>query len=54
MQLQKFVYTPPQAATGKMLFVNASKITRNWFLTLQPDNYKQFTKVDKKKAMDVI
>ena len=25
-----------------MLFANASKIIRNWFLTLQPDNYMQF------------
>ena len=35
-----------------MLFANASKI-RNWFLTLQPDNYMQFTKVGTRKAMDV-
>ena len=40
--------------TGKMLFANASKIIRNWFLTLQPDNYLQFTKVGTRKGMDVI
>ena len=37
-----------------MLFANASKIIRNWFLTLQPDDYLQFTKVGTKKGMDVI
>ena len=26
--------------TGKMLFANASKIIRNWFLALQPDIFK--------------
>ena len=31
-----------------MLFANSSKITRNWFLTLQHDNYLQFIKVGKK------
>ena len=36
-----------------MLFANASKIIRNWFLTLQPDNYLQFTKVGMRKGMDV-
>ena len=35
-----------------MLFANASKII-NWFLTLQPDNYLQFTKVGMRKGMDV-
>ena len=36
------------------MFANASKIIRNWFLTLQPDNYLQFTKVGTRKGMDVI
>ena len=36
-----------------MLFANASKIIRNWFLTLQPDNYLQFIKVGTRKCMDV-
>ena len=36
-----------------MLFSNTSKIIRNWFLTLQPDNYLQFTKVGMRKGMDV-
>ena len=36
-----------------MLFASASKIIRNWFLTLQPDNYLQFTKVGMTKGMDV-
>ena len=39
--------------TGKMLFANASKIIRNWFLKFQPDNYMQFTKVGTRKGMDV-
>ena len=37
-----------------MLFANASKIKSKWFLTLQPDNYLQFTKVGARKGMDVI
>ena len=36
----------------KMLFANASKTIRNWFSTLQPDNYLQFTKVGTRKGMD--
>ena len=42
--------------TGKMLFANASKIIRNWLLTLQPDNYLQFIicKADTRKSIDVI
>ena len=47
-------FCTPGCYTGKMLFANASKIIRNWFLTLQPDNYLQFTKVGKRKGMDVI
>ena len=40
--------TPPQAATqGKILFANASKVIRNWFLTLQPE-------VSTRKGMDII
>ena len=53
--LQNFLYTPtPGCYTGKMLFSNASKITRNWFLTLQPDNYVQFSKAESRKGIDVI
>ena len=48
------LYPIPGCYTGKMLFADASKIIRNWFLTLQPDNYLQFTKVGTKKGMDVI
>ena len=51
----KILYIPhPGCYAGKMLFANASKIIRNWFLTLQPDNYLQFTKVGTRKDMDVI
>ena len=35
--IAKFCTPPPGCYTGKMLFANASKITTNWFLTLQPD-----------------
>ena len=45
-------FCTPGCYTGKMLFANASKIIRNWFLTLQPDNYLQFTKVGTRKGMD--
>ena len=52
---KNFLYTPtPGCYTGKMLFSNASKITRNWFLTLEPDNYVQFSKVESRKGIDVI
>ena len=34
------------------MFANASKIMRNWFLALRPDNYLQFTKVGTRKGMD--
>ena len=33
------ICTPPQVATQKMVFANASKMI-NWFLTLQPDLFK--------------
>ena len=33
---------------------NVICIVKNWFLTLQPDNYLQFTKVGTRKDMDVI
>ena len=32
-----FCTPPPGCYTGKMLFAIASKIIKNWFLTLQPD-----------------
>ena len=51
---RKVLHPTPGCHTGKMLFANASKIIRNWFLTLQPDNYLQFTKVGTRKGMDVI
>ena len=42
----KFCIEPaPGCYTRKMLFANASKIIKNWLLTLQPDNYPQFAKV---------
>ena len=37
-----------------MLFGNASKIIENWFLTLQPDNNLQFTKVGTRNSMELI
>ena len=37
--------------TGKMLLVNAAKTKRNWFLTLQPDNYLQFTEEGTRRGM---
>ena len=33
-------FCTPGCYTGKMLFANASKIIRNWFLTLQLDIFK--------------
>ena len=33
------IHPSPGCYTGKMLFANVSEIIRNWFLTLQPDNY---------------
>ena len=36
----KFGTPPPGYYKGKMFFANASKITTNWFLTLQPDIFK--------------
>ena len=47
-----YIYPTPGCYTGKM-FANESKIIRKWFLTLQPDNYMQFTKVGTRKGMDV-
>ena len=38
--------------TVKKLFANALKIMRNRFVTLEPDNYLQFTKVDTRKSID--
>ena len=35
-----------------MLFANVSEIIKNWFLTLQPDNYLQFTKIGTRKGID--
>ena len=46
------IYPTPGWYTGKMLFANVSKIMRNWFLALRPDNYLQFTKVGTRKGMD--
>ena len=43
--------------TQKILFANASKIIKNWFLTLQPDiylNYLQYNRVGTRKGMNVI
>ena len=34
------------------MLANVSKTIINWFLTLQPDIFLQFTKVDTKKGMD--
>ena len=34
------ICTPPQVATQKMFFANASKMIRNWFLTFEPDLFK--------------
>ena len=51
------MYPTSGCYTGKMLFANLSKIIKNiknWFLTLQPDNYLQFSKVGRRKGMDVI
>ena len=31
---------PPGCYIGKMLFANALKIIKNWFLTLQPDIFR--------------
>ena len=40
-QLQNFVSHPKgKCYTGKMLFANASKIIRNWFVTVQPNIFK--------------
>ena len=33
----KVLYPTPGCYTGKMLFAKASKIIRNWFLTLESD-----------------
>ena len=34
---RKVLHPTPGCYTGKMLFANASKIIRNWFLTLESD-----------------
>ena len=47
------IYPNPGCYTEKM-FANALKTIKNWFLTLQPDNYLQFTKVGTRKGMDGI
>ena len=54
LQLQNFYIPQPRLlhCIGKKLFANMSKTTRNWFLTPQPDNYLQFTKVGTRKGMD--
>ena len=41
------LYPIPGCYTGKMLFANASKIIRNWFLTLQPDIFKIICNIPK-------
>ena len=33
----KILHPTPGCYTGKILFANASKILRNWFLTLESD-----------------
>ena len=48
------LYSTPRCYTRKMFFADASKLIRNWFVTLQPDNYMQFTKVVTKNGMHVI
>ena len=45
LQLQSFIYTPPS-----LLLANASKIIRNWFLTLQLDNYLKLSKLAQERA----
>ena len=35
-----------------MLFANASKTIKNGFLTLQPENYLQYTKEGTRRGMD--
>ena len=35
----------PTPGTGKILFANASKIIRNWFLTPKPDIFKTISKL---------
>ena len=53
----KILYHIPGCYTGKMMFANASKIIRSWFLTLQLDVFKivcNLTKVGTRKGMDEI
>ena len=51
----KILYMPHSRLLHRenVVFGNASKIIRNWFLILQPDNYLQFTKVSLRKSMNV-
>ena len=47
--------TPPQDATQKMLFGDASEIKRTWFLALPPDILKTICNLlGTRKGMDVI